>query len=286
MLAPITAPGLEGSAGIRHGFFTRRGGVSQGIYASLNCGLGSRDDAAAVRENRARVAAHLQARAWSLPTRSTVRPPLLSQRPGPRANDRAPMPWCTRPAVLPLVCWRPTAPGPVCRPAAGVVAAAHAGWRGAIGGVLESTIASMESLGAQPERHPSAVGPASARTPTRSAGTSSGSSCSVTARAALLLPPTPDSRPHFDLPPMPLHRLQRAGVGHAAGCTACTYTHAEDFFSYRGRRRAATLTRAPNLRHRLDLASVFHKFSGSEPSRAWRREFSPVSKLDAGIVSG
>ena len=60
MLAPIIAQGLEGSAGIRHGFFTRHGGVSQGIYASLNCGLGSRDDATAVRENRARVAAHLQ----------------------------------------------------------------------------------------------------------------------------------------------------------------------------------------------------------------------------------
>ena len=61
MPKPLLAPGLSGSDGIAHGFFTRHGGVSAGIYASLNCGIGSKDEPAAVRENRARVASHLGA---------------------------------------------------------------------------------------------------------------------------------------------------------------------------------------------------------------------------------
>ena len=236
MLAPITAPGLEGSAGIRHGFFTRHGGVSQGIYASLNCGLGSRDEAAAVRENRARVAAHLQAA--SLVTAHQIHSPTAlvvtrawpeSERPRADALVSA-----TRGIALGVLAADCT-PVLFADPVAGVVGAAHAGWRGAIGGVLESTIAGMESLGARRDDIRAAVGPCIGPDAyevgwdfEREFLQCDGDSRSFFTR------PTPEARPHLDLPAYALHRLQRAGVGHAASCTACTYTHADDFFSYRG----------------------------------------------------
>ena len=160
MLAPITAPCLEGSPGIRHGFFTRHGGVSQGIYASLNCGLGSQDEAAAVRENRARVAAHLQAA--SVLTAHQIHSPTAvvvteawPEAERPRADALVTATRGIAVGVLAADC----TPVLFADPVAGVVAAAHAGWRGAIGGVLESTIASMEGLGARRADIRAAVGP-------------------------------------------------------------------------------------------------------------------------------
>jgi YfiH family protein len=236
MLAPITEPGLEGSAGIRHGFFTRHGGVSQGIYASLNCGLGSRDEAAAVRENRARVAAHLQAA--GLVTAHQIHSPTAlvvteawpeSKR--PRADALVTVNRGIALGVLAADC----TPVLFADPVAGVVGAAHAGWRGAIGGVLESTIASMESLGARRENIRAAVGPCIGPDAyevgwdfEREFLQRDGASRPFFTRRS------PDSRPHFALPAYALHRLQRAGLEHTASCTACTYTHPDDFFSYRG----------------------------------------------------
>jgi YfiH family protein len=236
MLAPITEPGLEGSAGIRHGFFTRHGGVSQGIYASLNCGLGSRDEAAAVRENRARVAAHL--RAASLVTAHQIHCPtaLIVTEAWPESErPRADALVTTTRGIALGVLAADCTPVLFADPIAGVVGAAHAGWRGAIAGVLESTIASMESLGARRGDIRAAVGPCIGRDAyevgwdfEREFLQRDGESRPFFTR------PTPDSRPHFDLPAYALHRLQRVGVGHAVSCTACTYTHADDFFSYRG----------------------------------------------------
>src|SRR6476660_9664702 len=160
MLAPITAPCLEGSPGIRHAFFTRHGGVSQGIYASLNCGLGSKDDTAAVRENRARVAAHLQAA--SVLTAHQIHSPTAvvvtqawPEAERPRADALVTASRGIALGVLAADC----TPVLFADPVAGIVAAAHAGWRGAIGGVLESTITSMEGLGARRQDIRAAVGP-------------------------------------------------------------------------------------------------------------------------------
>jgi len=235
MLAPIIAPGLEGSAGIRHGFFNRHGGVSQGIYASLNCGLGSRDETAAVRENRARVAEHLQA-ATVLTAHQIHSPTAIvvtqawpaTER--PRADALVTATRGIAVGVLAADC----IPVLFADPVAGVVAAAHAGWRGAIGGVLESTIAGMEGLGARREDIRAAVGPCIGpdayevgwdferdfleRDPDS---------------RPFFSRPSPEARPHFDLPGYALHRLRRAGLGQASGCTACTYSHPDDFFSYR-----------------------------------------------------
>ena len=105
MPTPITAPTPAGLAGVAHGFFTRHGGVSQGIYASLNCGLGSKDDPAAVRENRARVAAHL--RAASLLTAHQVHSPtavVVDAGLARRRSGRARTPSSPPRAALPSAC--------------------------------------------------------------------------------------------------------------------------------------------------------------------------------------
>ena len=158
MPKPVTADRLAAvgtPAGIRHGFFTRQGGVSRGVYASLNCGLGSRDDPAAVRENRARVARFLDARQPSSPrTRCTAPPPSSSTGPGAgEERPRADAIVTATPGIALGVLTADCAPVLFADPQARVVAAAHAGWRGAIGGVLEATLAAMEGLGARRDRH-------------------------------------------------------------------------------------------------------------------------------------
>jgi len=235
MPVPITAPCLQDSAGLRHGFFNRHGGVSQGIYASLNCGLGSNDAAAAVRENRSRVAAHLQAA--SLLTAHQIHSPtaVLVTKPWPHAErPRADALVTTARGIAVGVLAADCTPVLFADPVAGVVAAAHAGWRGAIGGVLEATIAGMEAVGARRSDIRAAVGPCIgpdayevgwdferdllARDPDS---------------RPFFSQPSPEARPHFNLPAYALHRLQRARLGQTSSCTACTYSHNVDYFSYR-----------------------------------------------------
>jgi YfiH family protein len=160
MPAPLHSPLLAALPGVRHAFFTRQGGASAGIYASLNLGRGSRDDPAAVEENRARAAgwfgapadallvcyqihsttAHVAAAAW---TQSPEGDGVVTAKPG-------------------LVCSAlaaDCAPILIADPKARVVAAAHAGWRGALGGVAAATVEAMRGLGAEPGRMVAAVGP-------------------------------------------------------------------------------------------------------------------------------
>lgn len=146
--------------GARHGFFTRRGGVSSGAYAALNCGLRSEDDAAAVAENRARAATALGAAPEALRALRQVHGPVVVEA----CNA-----WDTLPEADAMVTRNPgVALGIVtadCAPVlfhdaeAGVIGAAHAGWKGAVGGVLEATIAAMEALGAGRARITAVVGP-------------------------------------------------------------------------------------------------------------------------------
>lgn len=146
--------------GARHGFFTRRGGVSSGAYAALNCGLRSEDDAAAVAENRARAATALGAAPEALRALRQVHGPVVVEA----CNA-----WDALPEADAMVTRSPgVALGIVtadCAPVlfhdaeAGVIGAAHAGWKGAVGGVLEATIAAMEALGAGRARITAVVGP-------------------------------------------------------------------------------------------------------------------------------
>ena len=150
----IEAPSLM-LTGIRHAFFTREGGVSGGIYASLNGGVGSRDAADKVAENRARMAAALGVEPERFLTAYQIHSPdvVVAETPWTGEPARAPTP--SSPACRALAIGVSTADcGPVlfADAEARVIGAAHAGWRGALTGVIEATVAAMERLGAEREQ--------------------------------------------------------------------------------------------------------------------------------------
>jgi polyphenol oxidase len=158
----ITLGVLSDIAGIRHGFMTRAGGVSEGIYDSLNCGLGSDDEQARVLENRRRVLAMAGIPAKTLLTAHQVHSPdaLVVEeewRDGPRPKVDALV--TTRKNIAIAASSADCVPILFADPEARVVAAAHAGWRGAVGGVLQATVKQMCALGAKPERIRAGIGP-------------------------------------------------------------------------------------------------------------------------------
>lgn len=222
--------------GLRHGFFTRRGGVSDGLYDSLNIGLGSQDDRARVLENRARVAEKL-----AVP-RDCLALPYQHHSPDAVVVEAA---W--RPGAAPkadavvsraagLAVGVSTADcGPVlfAEPQARIIAAAHAGWRGALGGVLASAVAAMEQLGASRRRIVAVLGPTISQ-PCYEVGPE--------LRAAFLerdpanhrfFELGADDRFQFDLPGYIVDRLAAEGLGHVAQVARCTYSEEDQFFSYR-----------------------------------------------------
>lgn len=156
MISPLAAPNLA----VAHGFFTRAGGVSEGPFASLNCSLSGADDRACVLENRARIARHLGADPQRLLGLTQVHGPAVvvaeqawAPGEGPRADGLV-----TRVRGLALgIVTADCAPVLFADAEAGVIGAAHAGWRGAVAGVLEATVAAMRSLGAT--RISAAIGP-------------------------------------------------------------------------------------------------------------------------------
>ena len=158
----ITLGVLSDLPGIRHGFMTRAGGVSEGIYDSLNCGLGSDDNLDHVRENRRRVLAMAGIPATTLLTAYQVHSPDVlvveeEWRDGPRPKVDALV--TTRKNIAIAASHADCVPILFADPEARVVAAAHAGWRGAVGGVLQATVKQMCALGARPERIRAGIGP-------------------------------------------------------------------------------------------------------------------------------
>lgn len=157
----LTAANLD-DASVTHGFFTRRGGVSEGIYGSLNCGFGSGDERDRVAENRSRVLAALGP-ADDLVTLHQVHSPTVVTVSAPWTPDGAPRAdamVCNRPGIALGILTADCAPVLLADAAAGVVGAAHAGWRGAVDGVVAATVQAMTVLGAAADRIVAAVGPA------------------------------------------------------------------------------------------------------------------------------
>lgn len=234
MLQPFLTSELAGLPGIAHGFFTRKGGVSRGVYASLNCGAGSRDDAAAVRENRARVAAHLGAGDLVSAHQVHGTTALTVERPWPADRPQADaLVTATRGLAL-GVQTADCAPVLLAEPEAGIVAAVHAGWRGALAGIIEAAVDAMEGLGARRRRICAAVGPCIGQGvyevgPEFAAEFSRRDAAS----APFFAQDRPEARPRFDLTGYALQRLRQAGVATAGAVAACNYTLANDFFSYR-----------------------------------------------------
>jgi YfiH family protein len=233
----IEAASLSGLPGIRHGFFTRRGGVSQGIYASLNGGIGSRDAPANVAENRARMAAALGVRAERLLTVYQTHSADVVTAEAPWSPDARPHADAIVTRTRGLAIGVTTADcGPVlfADPAAGVIGAAHAGWRGAFHGVLEATIDALARCGADRSRVVVGLGPM-IRQPNyevgpefvarfRAADAANEGFFTASARAGHAL---------FDLAGYIAARLRRCGIDHIGDLARCTYGEPQEFFSYR-----------------------------------------------------
>ena len=228
---------LAAIPGIRHGFFTRQGGVSTGIFTSLNCGLGSGDDKNHVRENRARVAAALGLPAERLVTayqvHGTTTLPVATAWPAD-ARPKADALTTDRPGIALAVGVADCAPVLFADPQARVIAAAHAGWRGALDGILESAVEAMEGLGARPERIIAAIGPTISRIAYEVG-------LEFVDRFTAADPENrryfrPAERPDhalFDLPAYIAARLRRKGLAAVADLGLCTYTDEQRFFSFR-----------------------------------------------------
>jgi polyphenol oxidase len=228
---------LLSAPGIRHAFFTREGGVSDGFYQSLNAGLGSRDKPARVAENRARMAAALGVAPDRLVTAYQIHSPDVVVATEPWTRAQAPRADAVVTRVRGLAVGVTTADcGPVllADTKAGVVGAAHAGWRGALAGVVEAAIAAMEQLGAARRRIAVALGPM-IRQPNYEVGDD------LVARFAeedpanrrFFAPAARAGHAMFDLPGYITARLERAGVGRIEDLGHCTYADPARFFSYR-----------------------------------------------------
>ncbi len=158
----ITAESLVSLPGVHHGFFTREGGVSGGLYASRNCGYGSQDRSDHVRENRRRSAEALGADAQALVTvhQTHSNLALFTESPWqPLDAPKADAMVCDQPGVALGILTADCAPVLFADPDAGVIGAAHAGWRGALTGILDNTVAEMERRGADRARILAAIGP-------------------------------------------------------------------------------------------------------------------------------
>ena len=232
----LQAPALATLPGIRHAFFTREGGVSGGVYESLNGGQGSDDTAEHVRENRARMAAALAVRPERLITAYQVHSPDAVVAEQPWTHETRPQADAIVTRVPGLAIGVSTADcGPVllADAEARVVAAAHAGWRGALTGVIERTVKTMERLGAKRSRIVAAIGPM-----IRQANYEVGPELVERVRAAdpnsdrFFAPSRREGHAMFDLAGYIASELDRAGIGRVDDLALCTYGDAR-FFSYR-----------------------------------------------------
>jgi polyphenol oxidase len=222
----------EALAGIPHGFLGRRGGISTGVVAGLNIGHGAEDEAVAVTENRRRSVEAVLPGA-QLATVYQVHSPDVVEVIAPWSHaerPRADAMVTDRPGLLLGVVTADCAPVLLADRDAGVIGAAHAGWRGASGGVLENTVAAMERLWAEPARIVAAIGPAIAQPSYEVDAAFRENFGSADERFFAAGRP---GRWHFDLEGYAGARLRAAGVGTVEPLGLDTYSAADRFFSYR-----------------------------------------------------
>ena len=232
----LQAPRLQALEGVRHGFFTREGGVSQGLYASLNGGLGSDDDPAHVAENRRRVAAAVGADITHFATVHQVHSPDAVAATAAWDTDARPHADAIVTATPGLAIAITTADcGPVlfADPQARVIGAAHAGWRGALDGILTSTVAAMERLGAARSRIVAGIGPF-IRQPSYEVGAEFAARFAAAdpGHVRFFAPAGREGHALFDLGGFIRCQLEAAGIGTIDDLGLCTYADAR-FFSYR-----------------------------------------------------
>jgi len=250
----LTAPHWTAAAlPVPHGFFGRRGGVSEGAMASLNCGWGSGDDLALITENRRRAADTV------LPGARIASPHQVHSAIVLEAGDwtdddrpRADALVTARPGLLLGILTADCAPVLFADRQAGVVGAAHAGWRGALGGVTDATIEAMERLGARRERLAAAIGPTIAARSYEVDHAFPEPFLAADPAAERFFAEGPAGKPHFDLPAYLLRRLAAAGLQRVEALGLDTYSAEDDFYSF----RRATHRGEPSYGRQLSLIGL------------------------------
>lgn len=254
MTPAFKSPVLNGLPGVAHGFFGRNGGVSQGIYASLNCGQGSSDRPEDVAENRARVARGIGVQPDRLISVHQVHG---------RIAVTATAPWDERPKADAMVTAVPGLGLGVlaadCTPIlfadaeAGVVGAAHAGWRGALAGVADATVEAMVALGASAGRIRAAIGP-TIRSQSYEVGPEFPGPFLEDSpdNARFFQPAARTGHQMFDLPGYLAARLGRLGLAAIDDLGQDTLTQPDHFFSY----RRTTLDREPDYGRQLSAIAL------------------------------
>lgn len=223
--------------GIRHAFFTRQGGVSDGLYSSLNGGLGSHDSAAHIVENRARMAAALGVEPHCLITAHQVHSPhvVVVQTPWPpSARPQADAIVTRTPGLAIGVTTADCGPILLVDPQARVIGAAHAGWRGALAGMVEATVAAMEQLGADRSQIHAALGPM-IRQRNYEVGPDliARFAAEDSASDRFFVAAPRNGHALFDLAGYIGERLTRAGIRQIEDLGLCTYADPTRFFSFR-----------------------------------------------------
>jgi YfiH family protein len=221
-------------ASVPHGFLGRRGGVSEADMAGLNCGWGSGEDLAIVRENRRLAADGVLADARIVSPHQVHGADVVEA--GNWPDDRRPPADAIvtdRPGILLGILTADCAPVLFAEPQAGVVAAAHAGWKGALAGVTDRTIEAMERLGARRSRIAAAIGPCIAQRSYEVDHPFLQRFCEVFPDNERFFAEGPAGKPHFDLEAYLLARLAAAGLATVAALGEDTYSQPDRFYSYR-----------------------------------------------------
>ena len=218
-----------------HGFLGRRGGLSTGLFAGLNCGPGSGDDVAAIAGNRARAAEAVRpgARLLTCHQVHSARCVVVTDPWGEGERPQADAMATDRPGLLLGVLTADCAPVLLADNAAGVIGAAHAGWKGAFGGVIENTVAAMEALGADRSDMAAAIGPCIAASSYEVDAAFRRRFLDADRRNAGFFGPGKPGHAWFDLEAYVAHRLTEAGIARVERLGLDTYPAPERFYSFR-----------------------------------------------------
>jgi len=233
---PIQSSLLAALPGVRHGFFTRQGGVSRGVYAALNVGIGSGDAAEDVTENRRRAAAWFGAEPQALVTayQTHSAAALIAEAPWPGERPQGDAVVTTTAGLVCGALSADCAPVLIADAEAGVVASAHAGWRGALSGVIAAAVQAMQDLGAQPRRMVAAIGPCIGPASYEVGLEFLGAFTEADSDFARFFRPVAEADKRlFDLPGFVLEQLRRAGVAKTEWTGHDTYADVALFYSNR-----------------------------------------------------
>ena len=218
---------------VTHGFYTREGGVSEGIFSSLNCGMGSGDDPEAVAENRDRLRRDLGADALVSVHQYHSDVVVEVDRDWGRDRPKADAMVCRTPGMAIGILTADCAPVLLADREGGIVGAAHAGWKGALGGVIEAAIAAMVARGARRERIRAAVGPLISQRSYEVGPEFVEAFLDEDREYGRFFSGGREDRAQFDLAGFCLMRLREAGIADAEWTGQCTYRDPDRFFSYR-----------------------------------------------------